>query len=109
MQLIFNRADAEALREQHTVLELETITKDGVTLDVFCLVPADAINLSELAQLGHNTKLHQTFVDSFKNQDYKVCRDLYEHLIGKFGGEVDTFYQEIVQRIVNLEQESSTR
>jgi len=109
MQLIFNREDAEALREQHTVLELETITKDGVTLDVFCLVPADKINLSELAQLNHNVKLHQTFVDCFKNKEYKVCRDLYEHLIGKFGGEVDSFYDEIIKRIVNLEQEFSTR
>jgi len=107
MQLIFNRQDAEELREQHTVLELETITKDGVTLDVFCLVPADSINLSELAQLGHHVKLHQAFVDAFKVHDFKVCRDLYEHLIGRFGGELDTFYDEIVQRMVTLEQSTT--
>ena len=66
-------------------------------------------NLSELAQLSHNIKLHQTFVDCFQKKEYKVCRDLYEHLIGKFGGEVDSFYDEIIKRIVNLEQEFSTR
>lgn len=107
MQLIFNRQDAEELREQYTVLELETITKDGVTLDVFCLVPADSINLSELAQLDHHVKLHQAFVDAFKIKDFKVCRDLYEHLMGRFGGELDTFYNEIVQRIVISEQDTT--
>jgi hypothetical protein len=63
------------------------------------LVPADKINLVELPQLEHNCKLHQAFVDAYKSQDFKVCRDLFEHLIGKFGGEVDTFYTEILGRI----------
>lgn len=99
MQLIFGHDTAAQLREQHTVLELETVTKDGLTLEVYCVVPADKINLVELPQLEHNAKLHQAFVDAYQAQDYKLCRDLAEHLIGKFGGEVDTFYQEILGRI----------
>jgi hypothetical protein len=99
MQLIFGHDNAEQLREQHTILELESVTKDGVTLDVYCLVPADKINLVELPQLEHNRKLHQAFVDAYKSQDFKICRDLHEHLLGKFGGEVDSFYTEIINRI----------
>ena len=101
MQIIFSRAVAQELQSQHTVLELETITKDGVTVEAFCVVPADRINLAELPQLEHNCKLHQAFVDAYKTQDYKICNDLYPHLLGRFGGELDTFYQEIVRRIVN--------
>jgi hypothetical protein len=99
MQLIFGHETAAQLREQHTVLELETVTKDGVTLEVYCVVPADRINLFELSQLEHNVKLHQAFVDAYKEQNYKLCQDLSAHIIGKFGGEVDTFYQEILGRI----------
>ena len=109
MQIIFSRVVAEELRKQHTVLELETIVKDGITLDAYCVVPADRINLSELPQLEHNCKLHQAFVDAYNIKDYKICNDLFPHILGKFGGEVDTFYQEIVQRIANLEQGSNTR
>lgn len=102
MQLIFGHETAAQLREQHTVLELESVTKDGVTLDVYCLVPADKINLVELPQLEHNAKLHQAFVDAYKAHDYKICQDLFEHLVGKFGGEVDTFYHEIINRISSI-------
>lgn len=107
MQLIFDKEHAAQLREKYTVLDLETVTKDGVTLDVFCVIPADKINLGELTQLDHTIKLHNHFIQAFKEGNYKVCRDLEEHLIGKFGGEVDTFYQEIIQRILNLEQSSN--
>lgn len=101
MQLIFNKEHADQLREKYTVLELETITKDGVTLDVFCVIPADVINIAELPDLEHNIRLHNHFVDALKEKNYKICRDLYEHLLGKFGGEIDSFYEEIIKRINN--------
>lgn len=104
MELIFNREHAEALREKYTVLELETVTKDGVTLDVFCVIPADKLNLGELTQLDHNIKLHNHFIEAMKDQQYHVCRDLHEHLLGKFGGEVDSFYNEILNRITQGEK-----
>ncbi len=108
MQLIFDKEHAAQLREKYTVLDLETITKDGVTLDVFCVIPADKINLGELTQLEHNTKLHNHFVQAFKDGNYNVCKDLHEHLMGKFGGEVDTFYDEIIGRIQSLEKSNVT-
>ena len=39
MQLIFGRDNAEQLKERYTVLELETVEKDGTSLEVFCLIP----------------------------------------------------------------------
>lgn len=103
MQLIFDKESATALADKYTVLELETITKDGVTLDVFCVISADNINLGDLPQMEHHIKLHNHFVEALKTKDYKVCNDLYEHLMGKFGGELDSFYEEIIKRI-NQEQ-----
>jgi hypothetical protein len=43
MNIIFGRENAEKLREKYTVLDLETLEKDGVSLDVFCLIPAEKI------------------------------------------------------------------
>ena len=99
MQIIFDRKTAEQLQHQHTVLELETITKDGVTIEAFCLIPVEKIALTEMAQLPHNIKLHNEFVNAYKNGNYQICRDLYEFVMGKFAGEVDTFYEEIINRI----------
>ena len=99
MELIFNRETAEALGDKYTILELETFDVEGKLLEVFCLIPAEKINLGELPDLEHNVKLHNHFVDALKTKNYKVCQDLQEHLMGKFGGEVDSFYEEIIKRI----------
>lgn len=102
MQLIFGKDVAEKLRERYTVLELETIDVEGKPLDVFCVVPAEKIALSELTTIEHSTKLHNDFVDALNRQDYKFCQELSIHLIGRFGGEVDSFYEEILKRISSI-------
>jgi hypothetical protein len=99
MDIIFGRENAEKLREKYTVLDLETIEKDGHEFEVFCLVPADKIALGDLPNLEEWIKLHNNFLVGYQNKHYDFCRQCVEHLMGKFGGEVDTFYEEILRRI----------
>ena len=106
MQIIFNREMAESLKERYTVLELETFDVEGQLLETFCVIPAEKINLGEMPELGHNVQLHEHYVQALKDKNYQVCRDLHEHLKGKFGGELDSFYEEIAKRIM-LENQSS--
>jgi hypothetical protein len=99
VDIIFGRENAEKLREKYTVLDLETIEKDGHEFEVFCLVPADKIALGDLPNLEEWIKLHNNFLVGYQNKHYDFCRQCVEHLMGKFGGEVDTFYEEILRRI----------
>lgn len=99
MQLIFGKENAEVLRSRYTVLELETLTVNDKTLDVFCVVPAEKIAIGEITTIEKTTKLHNDFVQAIKDRDYNLCRGLYIHLVGKFGGELDSFYEEIIKRI----------
>lgn len=99
MDIIFGRANAEKLREKYTVLDLETIEKDGHSIEVFCLIPADKIGIGDLPQLEQWVKLHEDFLEGYKNDQYDFCRQCITYLKGKFGGEVDTFYDEILRRI----------
>jgi hypothetical protein len=103
MDIIFGRENAERLREKYTVLDLETVERDGVSLEVFCLIPADKIGLTDLPQLDNWTKLHNDFLNGYHTQQYDYCRQCIDHLMGKFGGEVDTFYEEILSRINKAE------
>jgi hypothetical protein len=105
MQIIFGRENAERLRERYTVLDLETVEKEGTSLEVFVLIPGDKIGLADLPQLDSWVKLHNDFLEGYKTQQYNYCRQCIEHLMGKFGGEVDTFYEEILKRIDAAEQE----
>jgi len=99
MQIIFGRDNAEKLKDRYTVLDLETIEKDGTTIEVFCLIPGDKISIGDLPQLDQWTTLHAEFIKGYQTQQYNYCRQCIDHLMGKFGGEVDTFYEEILRRI----------
>jgi hypothetical protein len=98
MQMIFNRTLAEELANRYIVLELEPhIVQDSV-LETFCVVESEKIPLTEVTMLEHWKKLHKEFVQANKDKNGKLCRDLAEHLLGKFGGEVDSFYQIVIGR-----------
>jgi hypothetical protein len=47
----------------------------------------------------HYAGLHQRLIDNLNKRDYLVCQALIEHLTGKFGGQLDTFYETILERI----------
>lgn len=98
MQVIFGKENADKLRDKYTVLELETFDVEGKQLQTYCVIPAEKIAFSDINMLEHYTKMHDVFVDAVKAKNYKLCEDLYEHLIGKFGGELDSFYDEIKKR-----------
>lgn len=102
MEIIFGRENAEKLREKYTVLDLETVDVAGEPMEVFCLIPADKISLGDMPTLEQYTKLHAEFLEGYKSKHYDYCRQCITYLMGKFSGEVDTFYEEILRRI-NLE------
>lgn len=106
MDIIFGRANAEKLREKYTVLDLETVKREGTELEVFVLIPADKISISDLPQLEQWVKLHSDFLNGYHSQQYSFCRDCITYLKGKFGGEVDTFYDEILRRIDEIDPQT---
>jgi len=99
MQLIFGKDNAEQLRGRYTVLDLEEIEKDGVTLEIYCVIPAEKIGIPDLPQIESWIKLHNDFLHGYHTKQYNYCRQALEHLMGKFGGEVDSFYSIILERI----------
>lgn len=102
MDIIFSREAADNLRERYTVLELETFDVEGQTLETFCVVPAEKIFM-EMQDLPTNVKLHEQLVQAIKDKNVKLCMDLSEVLKGRFGGELDSFY-DIIQERFALEQ-----
>ncbi|CAB4133413.1 hypothetical protein UFOVP257_180 [uncultured Caudovirales phage] len=98
MQIIFNRQVADELSEKYTVLELEQHDVEGKILETWCVVPSDKIPLDELTLNEHWKKLHGEFVQANKDKNGKLCRDLAEYLVGKWGGELDEFYEIVCSR-----------
>lgn len=107
MQIIFGKQNADELRDRYTVLELEELPVEGHgILEAYCVVSIDAIGLTELPKLESLVKLHHDFLHGYKTNQYDYCLQCIEHLTGKFGGELDTFYEEIQRRIVEKMKEN---
>jgi hypothetical protein len=98
MQIIWNKEAAQSLQKSHTVLELETFAVGDQTITAYCIIPAERV-FPEITRLDNIKELHQAFIDAFNNKNYQLCQDLAPELIGRFGGELDTFYQEILNKL----------
>lgn len=108
MQIIWDYQAVLQLRKTHTVLELETFDVKGIPVTTFCVVPPEKIGLTGFSSLDKYVALHEGFVRALKEKDYKLCKDISEHLIGQFGGELDSFYEVIVNRINEADAASLT-
>jgi hypothetical protein len=97
MDIIFNRQVAEELSEKYIVLELEEHQVGDDTLETFCVIGPEKV-FNDIAMLDHWKKLHNTFVQANKEKNAKLCYDLRTYLKGKWGGELDEFYDIVCGR-----------
>jgi hypothetical protein len=98
MDIIFSGAAAQEISEKYLVLELEPHLAGEEILETFCVVPGNKISMTELSMLDHWKKLHAEFVQANKDKNGKLCLDLAEHLRGKWGKELDEFYEIVCSR-----------
>jgi hypothetical protein len=98
MDIIFSREVAEDLSQKYVILELEPHIAGENILESFCVIPSEKIPLTETVILDHWKKLHREFVQANKEKNGKLCSDLAEYLRGKWGGELDEFYDIVCDR-----------
>lgn len=98
MQIIWNREAAESLRTNQTVLELETFSVNDQSITAYCVVPAEKV-FPDITHLENLVELHQAFITAFNEKNYSLCQDIVPKLVGRFGGELDSFYEAILDKI----------
>jgi hypothetical protein len=98
MQIIFGEEVAEEIRLRHVVLELETFVVDGISKTAFCVVPAELL-ITEMHDIERLCRLHEATIEALKRNDKNTVLDGISHLRGHFGGELNSFYDIIANRI----------
>jgi len=101
MNIIFGDNIA-ALEDKYTVLELDTfrIGSDGPVNTAYCVL--ELIPLEEMALAESMVDLHHNLMQEYKKRNWNYCEQAMEQLMGKWNGELDTFYQELEKRIGKL-------
>lgn len=98
MNIIFGDA-IKTLPKDYVTLELDTIVIHPISYRVTTWCVVENMPANEIHSIDANKKLHSDLMIEYRNQNWDACTDIIDQLLGKWGGEVDTFYQELLQRI----------
>jgi hypothetical protein len=102
MNIIFGDNVAELAREKYTVLELDTFMIEGRDQTATAYAIVEQIPLQEMATLDRFQDLHHTLLKEYRKSNWKYCEDAIEHLKGRWQGELDSFYDELYNRVQSL-------
>ena len=105
MNIILGRENIEQAQEKYTVLELDTLIINGAAdpVTAYCLI--EQVPIDQIAGMDQFRDLHNNLMANYRKRNWKYCEDAIEHLRGKWGGELDSFYTEMSQRISQLRQQ----
>tara|TARA_R100001163_G_C5046806_1_gene184025 strand:- start:449 stop:799 length:351 start_codon:yes stop_codon:yes gene_type:complete len=101
MNIIIGKDEAERLAEKYTVLPLETMkfksNPDLPPTTAYCII--ETIPTSEMNKIEELKALHTKFYENYQKGDFNFCEQALEHLKGKWGGEIDSYYNIMEDRI----------
>ena len=69
----------------------------------YCLI--EQVPIDQIAGIDQFRDLHNNLMKNYRLRNWKFCEDAIEHLRGQWGGELDSFYTEMSQRILQLRQQ----
>jgi hypothetical protein len=96
MNVIFGKEYAELLRERYTILELVNLKDTGSDYQCFCLVDGNSVPAQELPMLEHYVTLHGKLIDNIRKNNKSVITELIRTLHKRWGGELDSFYEAVI-------------
>ena len=104
MNIIFKK-NLTAIDQKYTVLDLDTFSlPDGSEHTACCIIENRPID--ELPATENLKELHANLILNYGQQNWNYCEQAIEQLMGKWHGEVDSFYTELTIRIEHLKTQT---
>lgn len=103
MHIIFGTA-VDEIPDSFTVLELDTFRNSSETEVVTAYCVVEKIPLTEFTTLDAYKKIHSDLIKYYKERQWIYCENAIEGLMGKWNGELDTFYTDLLKRVINYKE-----
>lgn len=99
MNIILGQPTAESLSDRYILLPLDTFIIKGAPEPVpsYCVI--ENVPISELPQMQNYRDLHVKLMENYGRQNWNYCEQAIEHLLGKWNGELDSFYADLLARV----------
>lgn len=110
MHIVLESYLTDEIREKYIILPLDTFyyAQTDATEVAYCMIENTPI--AEMPQIDQWQSLHNKLIENYRQQNWKFCEDAIDHLRGRWGGELDSFYanlSERVERYKTIELDSS--
>jgi len=100
MKIILATKDKiDDIANRYVTLELDVFRINGEKVSSWCIIDASDIGLGELTELNHWIEQHNNLIRNYRQGNWNYCLQMLEHIKGKFGGNLDSFYTELFARI----------
>jgi len=103
MNIIFGDL-VDSIPNHYIILELDTFrpADSDETMTAYCLV--EKLALDEFVTLEHDKQIHADAMNYYKQKHWDYCKPAIQGLMGRWGGELDTFYTDLLTRIEQHKQ-----
>jgi len=100
MNIIFGDS-LNLIPDQYTVLELDTFRSTGQveTKTAYCLVEKVAVD--EFVTMESYKQIHADVIKYYKQRHWNYCEQAIQGLMGRWGGELDSFYTDLLGRVAS--------
>lgn len=99
MKIVMGKENAQQFDSKYTLLELDTMRIPNLDEPITAYCVVDSIPITQISNSEQYKNLHNKLMENYRLKNWKFCEDAIEHLLGKWNGELDTFYEDISQRV----------
>lgn len=97
MNIIFKQ-NSSKIEKKYTVLDLDTFRLPDGSLHTACCV-VENIPIAELSHTHELKLLHESLIKNYGQRQWELCEQAIDKLMGKWGSELDSFYENLKARI----------
>jgi len=106
MQIIMGKEVADKIGEKYIVLKLDTFKVERNLVPAFAVLDAGSIPLGEMQEIPTWVAHHNKVMENYYKKNWKFCEQMIEHCQGRWGGSMDSFYTEMLDRIKILKMKN---
>ena len=103
MNIVLGEENVRDIRERYIVLELDQFRIPGHDSPVTAYCVTENLSVNELLQIDRWRDLHSNLMKNYRLRNWSYCMQAIEHLQGRWNGQLDSFYQSLLQRIQDLQ------
>lgn len=99
MNIVLGHQNLESIADRYIVLRLDAFASPDQPDPVQSYCVIESVPIQEMGQLEQWKDLHEKLIKNYGLQNWDFCEQAIEHLMSRWNGELDSFYQNLLARV----------